>query len=38
MMRLRMWLCAERCKARLKDALGMKLTPWEDFMIEIALY
>ncbi len=37
-MKTKIWLAFERTKARLKEAMGLKLSPWEDFMIEIGLY
>lgn len=33
----RIWFLVLRTKARIKEALNMKLTPWEDFIIEIGL-
>jgi len=33
----RIWFWGNRMKARIKDALSMKLTPWEEFLIEIGL-
>lgn len=34
----RIWFWTLNAKARVKDAMGMKLTPWEQFLIEIGLY
>ena len=37
-MRNRIWIWWETFKAETKDALGLKLTEWEDFIIRIGLY
>lgn len=37
-MKNRIWIFWHWIKARIKEALGLKLTPFEDFMIEIGLY
>ena len=37
-MKNRIWIFLVTTKARLKEAIGLKLTPFEDFMIEIGLY
>lgn len=37
-MKNRIWIFGLTLKARLKDALGMKLTNFEQFLIEIGLY
>ena len=34
----RVWIFSLRLKARIKEALGIRLTAFEDFMIEIGLY
>lgn len=34
----KLWFRTIRAKARIKEAMGFKLTPWEDFIIEIGLY
>jgi len=36
-MKNKIWFSMERMKARIKEALGLRLTPWEDFVIEIGL-
>lgn len=36
-MKNKIWFGAIRMKARIKEALGLKLSPWEDFVIEIGL-
>ena len=37
-MRNKIWFRYWNLKGRIKEALGMKLTPFEDFMVEIRLY
>jgi len=34
----KLWFGTLRLKARIKEAVGLKLSPWEDFLIEIGLY
>lgn len=34
----KIWFAVVRFKARLKEAVGAELSPWEDFVIEIGLY
>lgn len=34
----RLWIWALTTKAKLKECLGIKLTDFEDFLIEIGLY
>ena len=34
----RVWIWVLTTKAKLKEAMGLRLTPWEDFLIEIGLY
>ncbi len=34
----RIWFWTLNMKARIKETIGLKLTPWEDFLIEIGLY
>ena len=34
----RVWIWILTTKAKLKEAMGLRLTPWEDFLIEIGLY
>ena len=36
-MKNKIWFAVIRLKARLKEAIGAELTPWEDFLIEIGL-
>lgn len=33
----RIWFVVNRTKARIKEAIGLRLSPWEDFLIEIGL-
>ena len=33
----KIWFAMIRAKARIKEAVGLKLSPWEDFIIEIGL-
>ena len=35
---LKIWWAFVVTKARIKEALGYKLKPWEDFAIRISLY
>ena len=37
-MKLKLWIWSNTGKARIKESLGFKLTPIEDFMVEIGLY
>lgn len=37
-MKNKIWFAIIRTKARVKEALGLKISPWEDFVIEIGLY
>jgi len=37
-MKNNIWFAVIRTKARVKEALGLRLSPWEDFLIEIGLY
>ena len=34
----KIWIFALTKKAKIKEALGLRLTPFEDFLIEIGLY
>lgn len=34
----KIWFWALRTRARIKEAMNMKLSPFEDFIIEIGLY
>jgi len=34
----RIWIGYWNLRGRIKEALGIKLTPFEDFMVEIRLY
>ena len=34
MLMLRFWIWRATLKARMKDAMGVKTTPWEEFLIE----
>ena len=34
----KIWIWALTTKAKLKEAIGIRLTPFEDFLIEIGLY
>ena len=35
---LKIWWSFTVTKARIKEAIGMKLKPWEDFAIRVSLY
>lgn len=37
-MKNKIWYAVLRAKARVKEALGFRLSPFEDFIIEIGLY